>query len=148
MIYDVEDLASIKEELVGLLIQNKEETGAYGPDVPLAPDWSKYFALDKAGILHIITVRTEERKLIGYYVAIVTRHIHYPIMVSDCDTVFILPEYRGSASLGLFKWVENYMKEYGVKGLTFSITPVVDFRGLADYLGFKLMQYTYMKRID
>jgi len=147
MIFNVEDLIQIKDEIYPLLEENKKEVCVFGEDIPLDPDWSKYEVLNKAGILHTLTARSKGR-LVGYYLAVVTRHLHYNFLMSDNDVLYMAPEARGILAVEFFKFVENYMREFGVKIMSFSIKPHVDFRGMAEYLGFNLMEYIYMKRLN
>lgn len=144
--YQQESFNSIINEIQDLLELHKEELCMFGEDIELSPSWSKYKELDEIGILNIITMRKDDQ-LIGYYISIIFRHLHYNFTISCNDILYIVKQYRGHA-VAFFRFIQKYLKSKGVKVMSFSIKPILDFRNVAEYLGFELLEYTYFKRLD
>ena len=146
MIFAEETFKEVFEEIQELLKKHKEEIGMFGKDIELDPDWEMYKTLAEAGILNIITMRMRGH-LLGYYISFIVRHLHYNVKVSSNDILYIEKGYRGHA-LSFFKYIQKNLKVKGIIIMSFNIKPIVDFRTVAEYLGFELLEYTYFKRLD
>lgn len=146
MIFVEETFDEAFDDIQRLLKLHKEEVGMFGTDIPLAPDWVLYKNLAKMGVLNIITMR-KQGKLIGYYISFITRHLHYDFKMSSNDILYIEKKYRGHA-MSFFRFIQKHLKSKGIKIMSFSIKPILDFRKVAEYLGFELLEYNYFKRLD
>lgn len=143
-----EKLKDIKEELIPLLNLHYEEIAAYQDKIKLAPDWDRYDQLDEADILKIATVR-DDGELVGYYISMVLPNLHYSEdLYGTNDIVLIRPEYRSAkVGLGLFQFVEDWMKELGVSVMTMHMKTFQPFDDLCIGLGWDYMERLYTKCI-
>lgn len=146
--YQVEDYEDILDELLELYPLHYEEVGMDKEHIPLDPDIDQYIALQKVGMLHILTVR-DGRRLVGYHKAFLCNHIHFKsTQVAYTDLYFLLPEYRkGFVGVNLFKEVERLLKEMGIKKI-YTMTKVKkDNSALFKRLGYTKAEYAYTKYI-
>lgn len=144
--FQKEKLSCIEGELKPLLVQHYEEIAAYQDRIELAPDWSKYYALEEQGILKIATVR-DSGELVGYYICLVLPNLHYSKdLYSVNDIVLIKPEYRNQmVGVGLFKFVEGWMHQLGVSVMTMHMKTKQPFDKLCEGLGWDYMERLYTK---
>jgi GNAT superfamily N-acetyltransferase len=114
-VFSVEKYADVIAEAKPLLVAHWEEVALFKDRIKLAPDFDKYEQMEKVGGLHICTVRVDGR-MVGYHVAIVSRHPHYMNDIfSLTDIFFVAPDYRrGQLGLDFFRFIENEMKKLGV----------------------------------
>lgn len=136
----------IKLEIQPLLVQHWEEVAMYKDKVPLAPDWVRYQSMEDNGILHIVTVRDKDI-LVGYYVTMIVDGLHYRYTKYGVnDIVLIKPEYRNSGvGLGLFRKVEELLKEEGVNVMSVHMKTYIPFDSLCEGLGFDYAERLYTK---
>lgn len=146
--YQEEHLADCLDEMKPLLEAHWEEIALYKDKIKLDPDYDKYLLLDSLGMLHVLTVRSDER-LIGYFISFIQPHMHYKESLSAVnDILFIHPSYRkGSIGYKLFKKAEQSLRELGVEVMSISSKVKNDFKPLMDKLEFKRVEYTYSKHI-
>ena len=146
--YRVEEYEDILEELLELYPLHYNEVAMDKKEIPLDPDIDAYIALQNTGVLHILTVRDDE-KLVGYHKSFICNHIHFnSTKVAYTDLYFLLPEYRkGFIGINLFKILEGKMKELGVKKI-YTMTKVKkDNSALFNRLGYTKAEYAYTKYI-
>jgi GNAT superfamily N-acetyltransferase len=103
----------IAPELPDLWLRHWEEIDQ---ENRLDPDWQKYLVMEATGLLHVITARNT-KKLIGYYMAVVTPQLHdKTCLMAFSDTLYILPEYRvGWTGYKLIREAGKMLKVLGVK---------------------------------
>ena len=89
-----ERLSDIAPEIRYLVSRQNAEVGEHY--LPFAPDWDRYFAMERAGSFAIWTARTLEGKaLVGYVVWILLRGLHSAETIfADADLVYLAPEWR------------------------------------------------------
>ena len=111
----IEKLADVKNECDELITAHWREIAVW-QDIPLDPDWVTYDALEKAGLLVIYTVRTENNKLVGYAVFIMRKHIHYKGHGWALnDIIWVHPDYRdGRIGKRLVAFWEEDLKARGI----------------------------------
>lgn len=92
-----------------------QEVGLDHEAVPLDMHVERYAQLDEAGMLHLVTGRTEGR-LVAYFTGIVTPHLHYASTLHCLsDLYYVHPLWRrGAIALRLFGHVHRTLKERGV----------------------------------
>lgn len=114
--FRVEKLADTANEIAPLLTHHWREIALNQDKIKLNVDWERYLALERAGYLHLVTVRAGDR-LVGYHCLIVTPHLHYrDDLFAVSDVYFLLPDFRrGSAGVRLFRFTEKTLKARGVK---------------------------------
>lgn len=82
---------------------------------PLAPDWPRYHALERQGVLRSVSARRKGR-LVGYNVFFVQPPIHYSTSVWALnDVLFLHPDHRaGLLGYRLVRAAEELLKGIGV----------------------------------
>lgn len=146
--YQKEKLFDIFEEIEPLLEKHYEEVAVYKDKIEYAPDWVKYKSLEDGDMLKVATVR-DDGKLVGYYFCIVTPNLHYSKDVySVNDIVLIKPEYRNAkVGVGLFQYVEEWMKELGVSVMSMHMKTFLPFDSLCKGLDWDYTERLYLKCI-
>jgi len=146
--YAEEKLINVVEELDVLVKAHWEEVSLYKDKVPLYPDYTKYQALEDIGSFIIYTAR-DNGKLIGYYSAFVTPHIHYASTVyAHNDAVYIDSAYRGTrVAYKLLSFAEKELKEIGAKVITLHMKVTTPFDRLCEALGYSCVERIYSKYI-
>lgn len=142
--FAVEKLDSCLEELKPLLNEHWEEIAWYKDKISYVPSYDKYYALEDAGVLHIVIAR-DEGKIIGYYVSMVNYSLHYMnTKFAVNDILFIHPDYRGgSAAYRMFKFAFKELKKIGVDCITIHMKTDFPFDRLCESLGMKKQEYLY-----
>lgn len=146
--YQQEAYDDIKFEIQPLLYQHWQEIAMYKDKIDLEPDWERYAELDRAGKLHIVTVR-DDGELIGYYITLITKGLHYKNTVYGMNDILLLkPEYR-NAGVGknLFQFAEDLLRQEGVTVMTIHMKAYQPFDALCEKLGFDYAERLYTKYI-
>ncbi len=104
-------------ELQPLLEEHYKELALFQDKVPLAVNWPHYYALTAAGQLLLVTARSSEGKLLGYYIATVSPCPHYfTTPRATHDVMRVMPEARGTGvGLKLMLHVEQELRTAGTK---------------------------------
>jgi GNAT superfamily N-acetyltransferase len=157
IVYAVEPFDTAFEEAQELLQEHWEEIALNKDKIKLAVNVEQYQDLANKGILHIITARDaniqksawDPGKLIGYYVCMISTHLHYKNdLHAFTDIFFIHPDYRkGRTGLELFKFVEGYLKGKGVVRIMAGTKLHKDIGRLYEYLGWTEVERLYSKYI-
>lgn len=144
--YQQEFLLTVVEDAKPLLEKHWEEIAVNKGVIKLNPDWDAYYDLEQNGLLKIFTAR-EDTKLIGYFVVIVRKHIHYKDhLFAANDIIYLSPEYRkGMIGAKLIKFAEKCLKEDGVSVLLINTKTHKPFDNLLSWLGFKHVESIYSK---
>lgn len=102
--------------------------------------------LEKLGNLGIYTAR-KNGKLVGYFVVVAERNIHYKDHIFAAnDLIYLDPDHRkGFLGLKLIKYVEQDLKNMGVSVLTINTKVHRPFDVVMKRLGFSLTERTYSK---
>ena len=146
--YQVEKFTDILDEVKPLLELHWKEIALNQDKIKLNPDWDSYRRLEEAGILQIVTARESgSNQLVGYSADFISRSLHYSDHTFAInDLVFIHPDYRvGRVALGLFAAVEEELKIKCVSLHVLHMKVEHSFERLADYLGYKKVEYNYSK---
>ena len=149
MKYDKEVFDDVIVEIIPLLHLHWEEIALNKERVPFDPNYVQYKALEQQGILDIFTARSDEGELVGYCITFTTPHLHYwSTVMSHVDIFFITPEYRGKmAGARLITFVENRLKEKGVKILNHHVKVEHDFSPILKRLKYNQIESIYSKYI-
>jgi GNAT superfamily N-acetyltransferase len=145
-----EKFRDIARELPPLFERHYREIAA-DHDIPLAPDWDAYYAMDLQGILHILTARSAGR-LVGYTFCMVGGHQHYvTTRFGAIEMFWLAPRFRkGWAGVRLFTTCLRGLKEREVKVVTVAFK--LHFKGarvgkLLARLGFKPVDIVVRRRL-
>jgi hypothetical protein len=115
--YQKEKFADIMPELPELFYENWSENE--DTELPLDIDWLRLLQTEAMGILHILTARDENKKLVGYfftYVQTTTKFASTKLAASDA--IFVKPgPYRGIAIRRLFEEAKKMARDLGAKKL-------------------------------
>lgn len=114
--YRWERFGTFAKELPPLFKRHWQEIALNQDNIPLDPDWERYFAFDLSGVLHCLTVRSNG-VLVGYVFVFVFPHLHYASTAwAQGDIFWLDPAYRrGLAGYRMLRLVEQGLKEVGVK---------------------------------
>jgi GNAT superfamily N-acetyltransferase len=106
---------ALLDELRPLLEKHWEEIAVH-KDIPLDPDYDRYFRMANAGALHPFVVRVNGR-IVGYAPFIVTPHLHYRTSKwAQNDIIWIAPEHRRAGlGMALVSFVIAYLKRQDVQ---------------------------------
>ncbi len=118
-------------------------------DIPLSPDFQRYYAMSQAGMLHIVTARSEG-KLIGYCVSMLMKGLHYSgAGFASVDIVYLDREYRkGLVAYRMLEFMESDLKGKGITFIQHHVKPEPDFSPLLSRMGFEDFEKIMMKRIN
>jgi len=146
--YQEEKLSKIEEELRPMLVEHYHEIAMYKDKISLVPDWDRYYTLEDSGILKVATVR-DSGILVGYYIIMVVPNLHYSEdLYAVNDIVLIKPEYRNAKiGVGLFSFVENWMRDLGVSVMTMHMKTSQPFDKLCEGMGWDYTERLYTKCI-
>lgn len=116
--------------------------------VPLDPDYGRYEAMARAGVVRIFTAR-RDGELIGYAVFIVNPHLHYQsTRWAMNDVLYVAPGSRGyRAGSKLLKHVESVLRADGVKVMGLHIKDSLNWGPLARLLGYERVESSWQKWI-
>lgn len=109
-----ERFSAIAHELPPLFIEHWRELALHKDVFTCAPDFERYYALDLAGALRILTVR-QYGLLVGYLFVIYGTHPHSKnLPVARVDTYWLDPIHRqGWTGVRMFKELLRQSKEWG-----------------------------------
>jgi len=146
--YAQETLNQAKADAIPLLIRHYEEIALNKDIIEFNPDWDMYAKYEEAGLLKIFTAR-EDGILIGYFVVIATRHLHYKDHIfAYNDIIYIAPEHRkGFAGWRLIKYAEKKLKEQGATIMLINVKRHKPFDALLERLGFSHIESIFSKRL-
>jgi len=146
--YQAEKFTSIVEELKTIITQHRDEVSVFSENIILDPDWDFYRVMENKGQLFTYTARDDGR-LVGYYIAFVSRHPHYNAIVSDTDIFYLLPEYRGNLTgYTLIKDAETELENLGVQIIILSAKMEKPLAKLAERLGHKPLDIKYFREVN
>ena len=144
--YQTESFKAIVGDLKEIIAIHHKELGVYNDRISLEVMWEKYFSLEDAGVLHVLTARDGD-KLIGYYISMVYPHLHYASeLFSINDILFIHPDYRkGFTGIKLLKEAEKQMRNLGVTVISLGFKTYAPFDKILDRLGWDFTEKIYTK---
>lgn len=138
IIIQEEQFEPIIEELAELCKAHYAEIALNKEDIPLAPDWDRYIAMENAKMLLLVTAR-DGVSLVGYSLFFVNWHMHYKhTLFAANDVVFLLPDYRrSSAGINLLRYSEKVLRERGVIKVLWHVKEgVLDFGTVLQKMGY------------
>lgn len=147
MEYQEAVLDQIKPEIMSMLEQNFDEI-AKDKGLPyLKPAWDMYSVVETMGKTATFVARKDGR-IVGYAFYIISDFPHCTdLSGAFCDTLFVLPEYRGAAALKLLEFAASAVKERGIHFITASVSVRNDYSSLLEYLGYAEAETIFMKRL-
>ena len=148
MNYQQEFLATVENDIRPLLERHYKDIAVNQDKIKLNPDWEAYHSLEQDGMLKIFTAR-EQGELVGYFVVIVHRNLHYKDhLFASNDVIFLHPDHRkGRTGIKLIQFSEKCLREDGVSVLAINTKVHKPFDKLMQFLGFSLVERIYSKYI-
>jgi hypothetical protein len=146
MDFALENLAMVRREIEPLLEEHWKEIALNKEIIKLNPDWRAYAELDKINALRIYTAR-KEGKLMGYFVILVSRSLHYKDhLFANNDIVFLRKSARrGLTGLKLVKFAVESLQAEGVTKLHVNTKTHQPFDPIMERLGFEEIETVFSK---
>lgn len=147
--YTVENWSDCLPELIPFTKPHWEELGLDHADVPVDIGFEAYAEHERAGRLHLITVR-DYGTLIGYITAIITPMLHYNgTLHAITDLYYLKPDYR-KAKIGvkLFQFAERQYRQLGVVKIITATKLHLNHSELFEGLGYRPTELTFTKVIQ
>jgi GNAT superfamily N-acetyltransferase len=149
--YQVEPWEAYFPECQSLWVQHWVEVALDQTAIPLDPDLARYQAYAEAGHLFILSMR-DAGKLVGYFTAIVSGHLHYAgTLMAFVDLFYVLPTYRkGLAGVRLFREAETALRALGVRRIQTAtkLHNGLDMSRLLERLGYARAEVAYHKLLE
>lgn len=144
--YQQEFLATCRDDCQELIRLHWEEIALNQEKIKLNPDWDSYETLEMNDSLKIFTAR-DGSKLVGYFVVLVGRSLHYKDHIfAENDILYLHQDYRkGYTGIKLIKFAEKCLKEDGVSILKVNTKVHQPFDSLMSFLKFNLIERVYTK---
>lgn len=144
--YQQEFLSSCQQDCEELIRLHWEEIALNKEVIKLNPDWESYEELEESKTLKIFTAR-DGSNLIGYFVVLVGRSLHYKDHIfAENDIIYLHKDYRkGYTGIKLIKFAEKCLKEDGVSILKVNTKVHQPFDTLMSFLKFNLIERVYTK---
>ena len=144
--YQQDSVASYEKDAKDLLQAHWEEIALNKHAIKLNPDWEAYYELEDQDMLKVFTARSDG-KLVGYFVVICRKHLHYKDnLFAFNDVLYLSQEYRkGMTGPKLMKFAEKCLKEDGVDVLVVNTKRHKPFDQLLVWLGYKHAENIYTK---
>lgn len=144
MDFALEALAQVKREIEPLLKQHWEEIALNKDKISLNPDWEGYARLDAVNALRIYTVR-KDSELMGYFVVIVSKSLHYrDHLFANNDVIFLAKgARRGLTGVKLIKYAIDSLAAEGITKLHINTKAHQPFDAILERLGFEEIERVY-----
>lgn len=115
----------------------------------LAPDWSRYAALEDAGVLMAIGAFDDAGEMVGYSVTFINAHIHYRNLVyAHNDVLYVRPEHRNSkVGLKLIRETERLAKERGAGMVSWHAKENTTLASLLPRMGYRVQDIIFSKGV-
>ncbi len=112
MTHAEESVAAVWDELVPLALDHHKELGYQWT---FNPKRHVYEGCERAGLLHVYTLRDSAGALKGYQVFNVVDHPHMDLRVAHQDTIYVSPEFRGYSAGRFLVWVDQQLTALAVQ---------------------------------
>lgn len=135
--YARESLMAIRDEMTALMAAHWAEVAHDRDTRELDPDWDAFAALEQAGQIYTLTVRSEG-VLVGYLVAIVRPHLHArKTLTAYVDAVYLAPiARRGRAGDRVLRHADTALEALGAEFIYWHVKAERDFGPLLDRIGY------------
>jgi len=144
MDFALESLAKVRREIEPLLEEHWKEIALNKDKIKLNPDWRAYADLDSIHALRIYTAR-KDGKLMGYFVVIVSKSLHYrDHLFANNDIIFLTkPARKGLTGVKLIKFALDSLEAEGVTKVHINTKAHQPFDAILERLGFEEIERVY-----
>ena len=119
--YRWERLGDIFTEIVPLIRKHWQEVDWFEGQLPLDPDWKQALDLDRAGVLHLLTVRVDGL-LIGYIYSYLLSSVFFSLPWATVQGFWIDPIRRsGWTGVKLFRENERGLRARGARAISIEV---------------------------
>lgn len=145
-----ETIVEVLDEIKPLLEAHYHEIAHY-PDIPLKPNYPRYYEAERVNGLRIFTVRLDQA-LIGYAIYFVSTSLQYSdSLQAHQHLLFVHPDYRkGSHGRRLIQFADEQLRAEGVQVVIQHTKARADLNigPLLERMGYELMDHLYVRRLD
>lgn len=144
MQFALENLAKVRREIEPLLEEHWKEIALNKEIIKLNPDWEGYARLDGINALRIYTARKDD-KLIGYFVVMVSKSLHYrDHLFANNDIIFLTKAARkGLTGVKLIKYAIDSLAAEGITKLHINTKAHQPFDAILERLNFEEIERVY-----
>jgi GNAT superfamily N-acetyltransferase len=144
MEFAIENLAKVRREIEPLLKQHYDEIALNKDIIKMNPDWEAYARLDAVNALRIYTARRND-KLLGYFVVIVSKSLHYrDHLFANNDVIFLAkPARKGLTGVKLIKYAIDSLAAEGITKLHINTKAHQPFDAILERLNFEEIERVY-----
>lgn len=134
-------------ELAPMLQEHMDEVNKMYHVDTIDPAWRVYKSLFDMGRLMCVTARIDSTDVVvGYTTTILTRHLHYDILVGHNDIIFLKPKFRGFGR-DLIKFTMECLKNRNIQYFSMAVKPHLDFSPVLKRMGYELFETHYIRRL-
>ena len=109
-----EPLAVFLRDARNLLIEHRSEAGGFA-DLPFDPDLDQFAAIERAGLLLIVTARLSSGAMVGYLAFVINPCLESRrVLIGYQNVFFVSKQYRGSTGLKLHGFARDALRNRGV----------------------------------
>lgn len=131
-----------------LLPVHYEELSLDKDRVKMSLHQQRYMDMEHNGMLHIVTVRLGDGKMVGYYLCMILPHMHYKDAgdMAYTDMYFVHPDYRiGGVGAKFLVFVEETLRRRGVLKVYITTKLKLDLTKMLEALGWKATDKVFTK---
>ena len=120
---EIFDISDWLDAIEALAVLHRDEAEAELTELPVSLWRDGYAAMQDMGALVCVGAFVGE-VMVGYATAIVSQHLHYPMVVGNHDLLFVHRDYRAPRlALRMVEMVEEVCKDKGAVMMTWSAKP-------------------------
>ena len=144
MEFAIENLAKVRHEIEPLLEQHWQEIALNKDIIKMNPDWEAYARLDAVNSLRIYTAR-KDNELMGYFVVLVSKSLHYrDHLFANNDVIFLSKSARkGLTGVKLIKYAIESLAAEGITKLHINTKAHQPFDAILERLKFEAIERVY-----
>lgn len=146
--FHIENFENWWRDCQELLPIHYEELSLDKDKVKMSINCSRYLGMEREGMLHIVTIRLGDGKMVGYYLCMILPHMHYQDagLMAYTDMYFIAPEYRiGGIGARMMTFVEETLRRRGVVKAYITTKLKLDLSPMFEALGWKATDKVFTK---
>lgn len=113
-------------------------------DSPLKVDIGRYLKADEAGVLKVLTARTDNGKLVGYYGFFLSVHPKAGELFGKVDSYYLDPDFRGRDGVRLLKAGEALAKQHGA---TWMLAATKKHGRIFERMGYEVNEILYGRKL-
>lgn len=151
MLYKRENASiDLFSEMLPLLESHYHEIAHY-KDIKLAPNFEKYEAMDRVGLLRIFTARDDvSGEMIGYCCFFFANNLHYKDSLQAVQDVVFLEKSKRGAGAGkeFIDWCDSELKNEGAQVVYHHVKNKHNFGPMLETLGYELVDLIYARRLN